>query len=128
MGERNSDKRMTHPLMSYPYFPWLINATARVVPVSKSVGKNGASKVLAAVDSRNVVIESVKKAEDSDALVVRVYECHNTRGRAELSVACKFKKAWLADLEERRVEELPVSNGSVSFPYKPFEIVTLVLE
>jgi alpha-mannosidase len=107
---------------------YAINAVPHVVPVAKSGGKNGASKPLVAVDSRNIVIESVKKAEDSDALIVRVYECHNTRGRAELSVARKFKKAWIADLEERRAEELPVSNGSVSFPYKPFEIVTLVLE
>ena len=32
-------------------------------------------------------IETVKKAEDSDDLIVRLYECHNSRGRAELSCA-----------------------------------------
>lgn len=107
---------------------YAINARPHVVQVGKSSGKNGRTKVFASTDSRNVVIECVKKAEDSDAIVVRMYECHNARGRAELSVAKKFKRAWIADLEERKLEELEVSNGSIGFDYKPFEIVTVVLE
>ena len=33
-----------------------------------------------------------------------------------------------ADLEENPVEELAVSNGSVKFDYRPFEIITMVIE
>jgi alpha-mannosidase len=107
---------------------YAINAKPWVVPVPKSGGKNATSRPLVSTDSRNLVIESVKKAEDSDALVVRVYECHNTRGRASLSIARKFKRAWITDMEERRLEVLEATNGSVSFDYRPFEIVTLLLE
>lgn len=83
---------------------------------------------LITVDTRHLMIESVKKAEDSAHLVVRLYECHNTRGSAELILATGAKRAWLADLNETLIQELEVSDGRVVFEYRPFEIITIVLE
>lgn len=84
--------------------------------------------VLASVDSRSVIVETVKKAEDSRRLVARVYECHNTRGRSELKLALPVKKAWLADMNEEPMQELEVEDGRVRFSYKPFEIITILAE
>lgn len=106
---------------------YALNAEPRAVLVPKSNGKASATRPFVTTDSRNVVVEAVKKAEDSDRLVVRMYECHNTRGRAELLCTRKVKRAWLTDLEENEVAELEV-NGGVKFAYKPFEIVTIAIE
>ncbi|MBV6458461.1 MAG: hypothetical protein HONBIEJF_01589 [Fimbriimonadaceae bacterium] len=79
-------------------------------------------------EDRNLVVESVKKAEDSDQLVVRLYECHNARGTAELSSARRIRRAWLADLEESPISELEVIDNLVMLEYKPFEILTVLVE
>ena len=75
-----------------------------------------------------IVIETVKKAEDSDHVIVRMYECHNSRGWAELFCIRPIRAAALCDLEENVVGELDVQDGLAIFDYRPFEIVTVRLE
>lgn len=79
------------------------------------------------VENRNIVIESVKKAEDNSDLIVRLYECHNTRGRAELSCARHVHSVAVCDLEENELVELDVNDNLIPFDFKPFEIITLRL-
>jgi alpha-mannosidase len=107
---------------------YAINAPVRVAKVKSGKGADGMIPPLCAVSSRSVVIESVKKAEDSSHVLVRLYECHNTRGRAELSCAMPIRGAWLADLNETPIEEIEVDEGMITFDYKPFEIITLLLK
>ena len=47
------------------------------------------------VDDPNLVLDTVKRAEDSDALVVRLYEAHGARGTARLRVGVPFTDARL---------------------------------
>jgi alpha-mannosidase len=78
-------------------------------------------------DDRNLVIETVKKAEDSSDLIVRLYECHNARGRADIAFAMPPSAAFLCDMEENELAELDVVDGVVSLDYRPFEILTIKL-
>ena len=80
-----------------------------------------------ACDDRNVVVESVKRAEDSDSIIVRVYEAHNARGTAEMSIAKPIKAAYLCDMLENDLGELDIADGCVRFDYRPFEILTIKL-
>ena len=104
---------------------YALNAPLRTVELDRSQGGEGALPPLVACDSRNLVVESVKKAERSDDRIVRLYECHNTRGKAELAMLGGASAAWLCDLEENPIAELETNEGLVSFEYKPFEILTL---
>lgn len=107
---------------------YAINATPHVLPVEPSVGETTALPPFLSVDARALVVESVKKAEDSAHLVVRLYESLNTRGTAHLSLALPAKRAWLCDLEENRLAELEIEDGAVRFDYRPFDILTLMVE
>jgi alpha-mannosidase len=108
---------------------YAVNADPRILPLKPSKGESGELPPLVSVDNRSVVIESVKKAEDSKHLIVRMYECHNTRGAAHLSMAMPIKRAWVVDLNETILSECAgVSDGTVAFNYTPFEIVTLMVE
>jgi alpha-mannosidase len=80
------------------------------------------------VDSRHVIIESVKKAERSNHIIVRLYECHNTRGTAFLSCARHIKSAWLADMEENPLSPIELAEEFVPIRFAPFEIITIMLE
>jgi alpha-mannosidase len=97
----------------------------RLVP---RTGQPGTLPSLMQCDDRNIIIEAVKKAEDSNDLIVRLYECHNNRGNAELVSARRPIGAALCDLEETEIADLELSDGMVRFDYKPFEILTIKLK
>ncbi|MES1227442.1 MAG: glycoside hydrolase family 38 C-terminal domain-containing protein, partial [Armatimonadota bacterium] len=134
MGEH----RFTYVL--YPHFDqvaagrvvaasYAVNAKPWVVPIKADGGESIQLPPFVRVNSRNLVVESVKKAEDSDRVIVRLYECHQTRGKAHVELATGVKKAWLCNLEEvTQGDPLEVTANGVTVEYKPFEIITLMLE
>jgi alpha-mannosidase len=79
------------------------------------------------VDKPNLVIEAVKRAEDGDGLIVRLFEAYRRRGSARLLVNGLCSRATRTDLLERNLHDLPVQGGAVAFEYRPFEIITLRL-
>ncbi len=79
------------------------------------------------VDNSAVFIESIKRAETEAAVIVRLYEAHNTRGTVTLTTSLPFKSAWLCDLMEASLAEIPLSGGEMLLPIQPFEIVTVKL-
>lgn len=95
---------------------------------AKPVNKPGDQEPFVASNDRNVVIESVKKAEDSDAIIVRAYEAHNSRGIAEIYSSRGLRRVTRCNLLEREIEEVDVADGAFRFSYRPFEILTFKLE
>lgn len=79
---------------------------------------------LAKVNKDNVMIEVIKKAEDSDHLVVRMYEFHNKRTKATLEFFKDIKEIKECNLLERDLEELAPVGNKVEFTIKPYEIKT----
>jgi alpha-mannosidase len=72
-----------------------------------------------------LVLDTVKRAEDSDALVLRLYEPHGGRGVARVRVP--GTAAHRANLLEQPGEVLTIEDGEVLVPFKPFEIITLTV-
>jgi alpha-mannosidase len=106
---------------------YALNAPVRHAMLEPGRGKRSNSVPLIGCENRNIVIEAVKKSEEGNDLIVRLYECHNSRGKSELACSRTVKSAALCDLEENEVEELEVMDGLVSFHFKPFEILTIKL-
>lgn len=83
------------------------------------------------VDSPHVILETVKKAEDSEALIVRLYECHGARGSATLRTSLPFERVARVNLLEEEAVDLPdvdAKAGLIRFEFRPFEIISLRLE
>ncbi len=99
----------------------------------RSIATEGKSGVLPAefslvnVNKSNVIIETVKKAEDSDAVIVRMYETWNSRTDCEVSFGLDVKDAYECNLMEEKDEKLTLSGGKLKLTFKPFEIKTLKL-
>lgn len=82
-----------------------------------------------AADKENVVVETVKKAEDSDAVIVRLYEAHGARGPTRLRFGRPVKQAAECNLLERKDRPLkPRPDGSLRLVLRPFQVVTLKLQ
>jgi alpha-mannosidase len=80
-----------------------------------------------AVDDPNLVIDTVKRAEDSDALVVRLYEAHGARGTARLRIALPFTGARRCNLLEDPGDPQRAVGETIEVPYRPHEIVSLLI-
>ena len=74
-----------------------------------------------------LMVDTVKPAEDGDAMIVRGYEPHGARGTARLRVGVPFGEAWFANLLEDRTGPAEVDGDEIVVPFRPFEIVTVAL-
>jgi alpha-mannosidase len=80
-----------------------------------------------ATDAPSLLIDTVKRAEDGDALIVRLYEAHGARGTARLHVGLPFERATFTDLLEDPHADAEVDGAAVVVRFRPFEIVTVRL-
>ncbi len=88
----------------------------------------GSSRSLIEIDTRQVLVEAIKRAEDSDAVIVRLYEAWGRHCTARLRTTLPASRAFLCDLLERNHEEVAVTDGVIVLDLTPFKIVTLKLE
>jgi alpha-mannosidase len=79
------------------------------------------------INDPNLVIETIKKAEDSQAIIVRLYECHGSRGSANLKTGLSFKSANLCNLLEDDAQELKINGDEIDIDYSPFQIISVKL-
>ncbi len=78
------------------------------------------------VDKRDVVLETVKKAEDGDGVIVRLYEVENARTKVTLHCAEAIASAEETDLLENPIEDaLDVKENEIELTIKPYEIRTI---
>ena len=73
----------------------------------------------------NVIIETVKCAEDGEGIIVRLYESHRKRGQATVQFAFAVEKAWVTNLLEDNDSALEVENDSMVINLKPYQITTV---
>ena len=86
------------------------------------------SRSLIEIDTRQVKVEAIKRAEDSDAAIVRLYEAWGRSCTARVQTTLPAARAHLCDLLERNVEEVAVRDGQIDLELAPFKILTLKLE
>jgi len=78
--------------------------------------------------AENLVVETVKKAEDRPGLIVRVYETYNQRGNASLIFAEKIKKAVTCNGLEEEQGPVKFHDHTLEFYIKPFQLRTFYVE
>jgi alpha-mannosidase len=80
---------------------------------------------LTAVDQPNLVIETIKRAEDDQGLIIRLYETQRKRGPFTLKTGFPISKAWRTNILEENQEALAVEENQVKGFIKPYQIVTI---
>ena len=79
------------------------------------------------ISSPAVMIDAIKRAEDGEAIIVRMYESRGTHVSARLESSLAIVSAALVNLLEDELAALAWQAGGVALDFKPFEIVTLKL-
>ena len=93
-------------------------------------GRAGHSWSFASVDAGNVYITALKRAEDSNARVVRLVEWHGRPTTTTLRFGRPVRRVRVANLLEDPAATLPLSPArrAVTVRLRPWEIVTLLVE
>ncbi|MDN4075312.1 alpha-mannosidase [Fictibacillus terranigra] len=87
-------------------------------------GNLPAAYEFASIDCNNVILETVKKAEEGEAVIVRFYEYKQFRNPANVTFALPIKKAAECSLIEEGEEQAIYNGRTLSFAMEPFEIKT----
>ena len=102
-----------------------LNSPLRMVRGSLPAGTR---RSLVEIDAPQVVVEAIKRAEDSEAMIVRLYESWGGRCKARVRTTLPATRAFLCDLLERDTEEVQVNEGVIELELTPFKILTLKLQ
>ncbi len=73
----------------------------------------------------NVIVETIKDAEDGSGTVLRLYESENAYTKTKLTVNADFEKAYICNLLEETEHEASVAGKEIEVVLKPYEVVTV---
>ncbi|TWD46881.1 alpha-mannosidase [Agrobacterium vitis] len=79
------------------------------------------------VKTKNITLEAVKKAEDDDGVIIRLWETTGARQSAHLVPDARFKTATIVDLLEEGGEAFTIAKDGLTLTFMPFEVITLKL-
>ena len=99
-------------------------------PLIVAQGQRGGTdegRSLVSVDRSNIVIETIKQAEDGNGLIVRFYESQRQRGPVTLTTGFDLAEAWHTNLLEENQDALEPEGNQVVLSVTPYQIVTLRL-
>lgn len=82
----------------------------------------------AEVDDANLILDTIKRAERSETLVLRFYEAHGGRGVARVRLAQAATSARFANALEEETGEVEVAGGELVVPYRPHEVITVLVD
>jgi len=104
-----------------------LNIPLRTVAITGQ-GKAPSSREFFSVDNENVIIETIKRAEDSDATIVRLYESAGTCAKVNLSFDGQYRSVDLVNLIEEQPRPIEMTSKGIRLDFRPFEIKTLSLK
>ncbi len=73
----------------------------------------------------NIILDSIKKAEESDEIVIRAHEAHGQSTKATMEFGVRIDQALECDLLENEVGKLKLKKTKLPLKFSPFEIKTL---
>ncbi|MBO5270110.1 MAG: alpha-mannosidase, partial [Clostridia bacterium] len=106
---------------------YALNAPAIVVPATgeKTVLPTALSALR--TNAANLICDTVKPAEDSDDVILRVFEYANMRTKGTLTTDLPVTHVYACDMLENELCEIPVENGTFEYTFGGFEIATFKL-
>lgn len=99
-----------------------------VMAVNVSATQDGVlpeSYSFASLDVPGVMIETVKRAENGEGWILRLYEYHQCHRKARLKLGFQPSVAWECDLMEQNEQPLDITEEGIPLTFTPYEIKTI---
>jgi alpha-mannosidase len=85
-----------------------------------------ARQSFASIEPDHVILSAVKKAEDNDDLVLRLYELFGQEARATIRLTRDVQNALETDLLENAQSPLETERNTIAILARPYEIKTVM--
>ena len=92
--------------------------------IAQKGGRLGDAFSLCSVNKDNVIVETIKQAEDGDGIIIRMYEAHNARTPVTISWNHPIHSVEECNAIEEKKHDVVFENGQFSCVIKPYEIKT----
>jgi alpha-mannosidase len=80
------------------------------------------------VEPENIIIASIKRAEDDDSIILRMYETNGVETVGNVKISLLAETVVETDLLEQPIGDIvKIQNGVFSSVFKPYEIKTFKL-
>ncbi|MBD3385750.1 hypothetical protein GF407_12595 [candidate division KSB1 bacterium] len=80
------------------------------------------------VNCDHIIISAIKKAEEGDDLILRLYETQGKASQSRLSMSIPVSRGWRCNMLEEKIESLNLLDQSTWITIEPYEILTLRFE
>ncbi|MBO4429349.1 MAG: alpha-mannosidase, partial [Clostridia bacterium] len=108
-----------------PENAYIVNDPLKCVTLTRQDGNLPERFSLVKTDKEGTFVEAVKKAENGDGVIVRIYDAINSRGPRTLTFGIKPKEAYVCDMLEKEGERVKIDGNDIVVDVAPFEIKTL---
>ncbi|CAG8501332.1 3725_t:CDS:10, partial [Dentiscutata erythropus] len=96
------------------------------VPLLEFALSHGSKSYFTVDGAPNVILDTVKRAEDSDEIVLRLYEAYGGHATAKLRSSFSFEKLYETNiLEDKQIKIDYHSTEGAIIKFKPFQFITL---
>jgi alpha-mannosidase len=102
-----------------------LNIPLKILATKAHKGKLPANKSFIKVGAESIIVETVKKAEDNNNMIIRLYEAHGVGTRTKIHFNFEAKIVQLVDIMEENAKLITLDGKSVELYFRPFEIHTL---
>lgn len=77
------------------------------------------------VSKPNVIVETIKLAEDGEGIILRLYESQRRRGLVRIDFFRPVQAAWITNLLEENEQPVNFNGHGIDLQLNPFQIVTM---
>ncbi len=105
-----------------------LNSPLLVFDSANTAGPELSRGALISVDAENVIIDGIKKHEDSKALIIRFYEAYGQRTHATFTFAKPPRRVSECDFMEENDVRLAPANAELNVFVKPYEVRALKVQ
>ena len=102
-----------------------LNCPLKAVIATSSEGELPSHQSFITATGQSTMLETVKRAEDDDSLILRFYEYGNSRETVRVDLFKSIQQVWETNLMEETERTLDlVTDNSFEFTIKPYQIKT----
>jgi alpha-mannosidase len=94
-------------------------------PPALFTGFDGRFKLPFSLDTEEIVLEVIKKAERENAIIIRLFEPKGRKVKTNLNISNLTFKIFETDLMENNLNQLEVNGENVELNFRPFDIKTI---
>lgn len=102
-----------------------LNVPLQAQSITSHDGSAASDAAYLTVDSPNIIVETIKPAENDQGLIIRLYESSGSSVKTSLNLNLSVVEAWLTDLTEATSDPLDINDQAIKLTFTPFEIKTI---